>query len=41
MNKGWTLEQCKLWADWAEEHYKIDEEELKALKEYAEAYKKS
>ena len=38
---SWNKEQCKMWSDWAIEHYKVEEEELQALKEYAEAYKKS
>lgn len=38
---SWNLEQCKMWAEWAQDYYKVDEEEMKALKAYAEAYKKS
>lgn len=38
---SWTVEQCKMWADWAKEHYAVPEEEMEALRAYAEAYKKS
>lgn len=38
---SWNKEQCEMWRDWAIERYKIEEEELQALKEYAAAYKKS
>lgn len=37
---AWTLEQCKMWAEWAQERYAVPEEEMEALKAYAEAYKK-
>ena len=37
----WSKEQIEMWHDWAIEHYKVEEEELEALRAYAEAYKKS